>query len=84
MLDSAATDKLLDELATKLKPTVDAVEASLPTTRHHYGDYLSVITTIAAKQGDSKQVKLAIGIALQRAGADKQGVYHALRAMGVV
>ena len=76
-------DTMLDKLADTLRPIVAAIEASPATTQDHYGDYMAAIDRVARKLGTPTQtICVAIGIALQRAGAPRSGVQSALRAMG--
>lgn len=76
-------DAELNRLAELFKPVVDAIEAMPETTKGHYGDYMAAIDKIAAKQPNApRTIYIAIGVALQRAGANKFGVQSALRAMG--
>lgn len=76
-------DETLNKLAEIAKPIVKAIEASTPTTKDHYGDYMAAISKLADMVGENTHnVCLGIGVALQRAGANKQGVQSALRILG--
>lgn len=77
-------DATLNKLANMLGPIVKHIEAKPPTTENHYGDYMSALAVIAKRVSDkpASNVYLGIGVALQRAGANKQGVQAALRIMG--
>lgn len=84
MLDSQ-TDKMINQLADFCKPVVEQIEASLPICQDHYDDYMIAIESISQRLPSANaSVKLAIGIALQRAGASKRGVTNALRSLGVI
>jgi hypothetical protein len=79
------TDELLNDLTNILRPIVAAIEASPPLTRNHYDSYMVALDRIANKLSRSNRstsLYLAIGIALQRAGAPKAGVLAALQSMG--
>lgn len=78
-------DAELDKLAAIFKPIVSAIEATKhPITLHNYGEYMAVISRIASRQGDPTNKSALLGVAMQRAGANKLGVQSALRAMGAI
>lgn len=84
---TTSLDAMLDALMPLVKPLVEHIEASTATTQHHYGDYMSAIAIVAEKSGvkDAKMYKttcIAVGVAMQRAGGNKNGINSALRAMG--
>jgi len=64
-------NKLIEDLVTELKSSVDNIEKSLPTTKNHYGDYMAML----AMFDDNK--RKVIALALVRCGANKQGVIDA-------
>lgn len=79
------TEAQVSKLADILTPIVQAIELMSETTQHHYSDYMSAIEAVAQKLGENptpKAVYLGIGLAMQRAGGNKNGIMHALRAMG--
>jgi len=87
MTSQAELDKVIDQLTGICKPLVQAIEAMTPTTQNHYGDYMSAISRLSDMIPSSdpameKKTHIAIGVAMQRAGANKAGVQAALRAMG--
>lgn len=77
-------DDMLDQLSEIVAPIVQHIEQSTPTTKNHYGDYITAITRVAdmLPANQTPSLFLAIGVALQRAGANKAGVLSALRVMG--
>lgn len=78
--------QVLDQLATICRPVVCRIESSVPVCQNHYDDYMIAIDTIAKllPKGEDKSVMLAVGVALNRAGANQNGVLSALRALGVI
>lgn len=72
------TNTLLDDLASDLKPIVNAIEQQVATTRNHYGDYLTIIT------GGPEPKRGLMALALLRAGANRQGMVDALRIAGMI
>lgn len=78
-------DSVINKLAKIGKPLVEAIEAKPETTKDRYGDYMVAITKIAEQVGKPTNiVMLGIGVALQRAGANKAGVISALRCLGAI
>ena len=78
-------DRELDELAEIARPIVARIEAAVPTTMNHWGDYMVAISRLAEKLPLGEQTPalfLAIGVAFQRAGASRHGVQWALRNLG--
>ena len=74
----ALLDNLAKELVVDLKPVVDKIEASTPTTKNHYGKYLNILMPLT---GDSvKYYCVAKGLIL--AGANRQGMDAALKYLG--
>ncbi len=67
-------EKMIQEVVDALKGFVIRTEASVATTRNHYGDYMGVI--MAANTTEERR---AVAQALILCGADKQGVGDALR-----
>jgi hypothetical protein len=86
MTTQTELDDVINQLADVVKPVVEAIEKNKhPTTMHNYDQYMSAITKIAGMLSASERNSsafLGIGVAMQRAGANKQGVQAALRAMG--
>jgi len=79
-------DAVLDQLASICKPIVASIEARPALTMDRYDAYMSAISILASKASanPNNSVKLAVGVALQRAGANKRGVESALRAIGAL
>ena len=73
---NAKTQQLIDGLAIDLKEDVARIEASPETTQHHYGDYGSIISSVAA---GNRNVANLIGHALIKAGAHPLGVANAIK-----
>lgn len=69
----ATAKERLDSITAAVKPYVDAIEQSVPTTRGHYGDYLDIIS-----RSETYPVQWLIARALKEAGANAQGVNDAL------
>ena len=69
-----AVSKLITGLASDLKETVTNIEKKFATTQNRYGDYMSLIGSVAK---DKKMANL-ISLALIQAGANKQGVISAM------
>ena len=65
----------LDAFIERLRPIVTEIEGRVPTTRGHYGDYLTILTTFAT---DRVQANVLANI-LIAAGANERGVTDALR-----
>lgn len=78
------TDDLLNKLTDIVRPLVAAIQSKPPITKDNYDQYMLAIDRIASQLGEkpSTSVYLAVGVALQRAGASCAGVQSALRAMG--
>jgi len=88
-MKSKNLNEYLDTLAECIKPVVDAIHEQIPITKGYYGEYMSAISMVAlksdAESGEaSNKVKLGIGVAFIRAGANRDGVMSALHAMGVI
>lgn len=78
-------DKVINELAQIYRPLVESIEAKPQLTKGRYGDYMLAIERLAEMLGKGQattSVYISIGLALQRAGANKDGVKAALRIMG--
>lgn len=67
---------MIKDLAVNLKPAVDEIEGSIPTTQGHYGRYMAVLAIFA--KGNKLRAQI-IALALIEAGANKTGVHNALR-----
>ncbi len=65
---------LVQEVLDALTEFVARVEASVATTRNHYGDYMGVIMT-----PETMEERRAIAKCLILVGANKQGVADALK-----
>lgn len=79
-MDNEKLTKLIDELAGDFKPAVQKIEAKIPTTRNHYGDYMGLISSLAK----TKQHAQLFAMAMIKAGANRQGIGDALKVMGHV
>jgi len=82
-------DDMLNKLVPVVKPIVELIESKPRITKDSYGDYMAAITRIAEMLGKQdvtlkNKVMLAIGVALQRAGGNKQGITAALRILGAI
>jgi len=76
-------DNAVAALVPIVHPVVVAIEQSVPTTQHHYGEYMAAISKLAEIAGFKSQASyLAIGLAMQKAGGSKDGIKAALRVMG--
>jgi RNA binding exosome subunit len=64
----------LNEALELVKPIVQRIEKSLPTTKNHYGDYMTVLSM----DKDPMQMKKMAAL-LILAGANKEGVSAALK-----
>ena len=71
----AKLKQLITDLAGDLKPEVAKIESRIATTRHHYGDYMALLSGIARDKATAK----VISMALVEAGANTQGVADAMR-----
>lgn len=67
---SAAFQAIVEEL----KPIVKKIEASIPTTRDHYGSYMQVLS-----EAPDLSTKKLMAAALIKAGANEGGVAWALK-----
>ena len=76
MSNTPNIDKLVSSIAEDLREIVADTEASIATTRNHYGDYLTIITQLSK---GNKAAAGVISLALKEAGANHQGVNDALR-----
>lgn len=73
------------EMTEAVKPMVQRIEASLPVTKYHYGEYMAGLSRMGEATGRPGPSAYALcAMAFVRAGANKQGVAHALKAMGVL
>jgi hypothetical protein len=84
-------DQILNELTQVVKPVVQAIQSKEPTTQNYYREYMSAISVllkyITGKEDTiavRNKIILGIGVALNRAGANKAGVVSAVRAMGAL
>lgn len=76
-------DNMLEELADAFSPIVAAIEAAPALTRWRYDQYMAAIERITSMTGNkANSAYLATGLGLIRAGANREGVVSALRAMG--
>jgi hypothetical protein len=77
-MDKPTLDKLIDDLASDLKDAVTKIESGIKTTQNNYGRYMSLLSTLAKNKSQAQLV----GMALIKAGANRQGVSSALQCMG--
>jgi len=70
------TNEHVQSLVDALKDVVTGIEASVATTRNHYGDYMGLIMRF----GDDADQRSMMARVLILAGANEQGVADALRA----
>ena len=71
------TDKqqeLVKEMAVDMKPSVDKIEASVMTTKNHYGRYMELLSHF--KDSVAKQV---ICLAMIECGGNAQGIRDAYK-----
>ncbi len=72
---STKAQEIIDNLAAELREGVAEIEASVPTTRGHYGTYMGLFSQFADDIGQAR----VLAAALIKAGANEQGVNDALR-----
>ncbi len=68
---------IVEDIALLLKESVARIEASIPTTQNHYGDYMRLMTEFV----DDKTSRSILALALAQAGANPAGVAAALRVL---
>ncbi len=73
----AHADETTREIADVVRDHVAEIEASVPTTRNHYGDYMILLVQLA----DDLSHRKILAEALIKFGANKQGVVDALEAV---
>lgn len=86
----AMAHQLADVIAGDLVGLVEEIERTpFPGTRNNYGEYMSIISETVEVVRNAFALKktgavtyLIVGLALVKAGANKQGVYDALKALG--
>lgn len=64
-------ETLISGLADDFRPLVQKIESSIATTRNHYGRYGQLLAKFG--KGD-RRVAQVISLALERAGANPQGL----------
>lgn len=72
---SVRSDEAVRDVAEGLRDYVTGVEASIATTRNHYGDYMGLFSRFTEDVGQAQ----VLAKALVLAGANRQGVADALR-----
>lgn len=72
---SVAMNAIVDSIVETVKPAVEAIEASTPTTRGHYARYMALFSQFA----DTREQAAILAAAFKKAGANAQGVDDALR-----
>ena len=65
------TESLIADLANDLRPWVEKIESSIPTTKNHYGRYGQILAQLSKGDRNSAAV---IFRAFERAGANLQGL----------
>lgn len=88
-MTKTSLDNVLNVLSDIVKDVVTQIESSTATTKDHYALYMLLIDKVASMDKGATpemlvKVKLGIGAACVRAGANKNGVNSALRLMGVI
>lgn len=73
-------DELIENMRAELEPLVQAIEAKPATTQNHYGDYMSLIATLA----QDRTMRTFIGLAMLRMGGNRQGIKSAMQILGVL
>lgn len=76
---STLTEKqetLINGLADDFRPLVKKIESSIATTQNHYGRYGQILAQFS--KGDPVVAKV-ISLALERAGANPQGLRDGFR-----
>jgi hypothetical protein len=63
--------KLIDDLANDFAPIVKEIEASIATTKNHYGRYGALLSSLS--KGNKVHAKV-FSLALTKAGANVEGV----------
>ena len=71
--DIKRSAQAINEVANALREFVKGIEASVATTRGHYGDYMNFLLSFPQEQ------RKALTTALIVAGANEQGVIDALK-----
>lgn len=67
---------LIDGLAEDFKPMVESIEQSTPTTKDHYGRYMSLLSSLG--KGEKKQSML-FAMAMMQAGGNRAGIASAMK-----
>lgn len=77
-------EQATQDLISVFREIVATVEAKPLTSKDHYGDYMSAITTVIKHLGveHTKMRCVQVGILLTQAGANRNGVRSALEVMG--
>lgn len=70
-------DEIVQEIADGLKEAVAEIEASVATTRNHYGEYMGMLLRFTDDRGQQAVLVKALILA----GANEQGVTDAFRAI---
>ncbi len=68
--------ELILKFEPEVKEIVDLIEGEPHLTMHHYDRYMTAISRLA---NDNHNLGFVIGMAMIKAGANKQGVQSALR-----
>lgn len=79
--------QLADVMAEAVRDVVGEIERSIPTTRGHYAEYMNMLDMMVMSlklEKPSDNAWLIAGLALVKAGANRQGVKDALKVLGKV
>ena len=77
MTQTEKVQSAIDQLASDpdIKECIKQIENLPLTTQNHYGDYMNSISRLC---GNNKQMIKVVGLALIKAGANKNGVVSAV------
>jgi len=77
------TEELFENLIDAVRPIVEAIESQSQTTQYRYDQYMGAITRISPRFKGS-DAHLTAAVLLLKAGGNKLGILHALKAMGSI
>ncbi len=70
----AKVDEFINGMVEDIRPEVVRIESSVETTKGHYGNYMSLLSSLSK----DKNVLRLIAMALIKAGANREGVIPAV------
>jgi hypothetical protein len=73
----------IEALLDAVRPIVEAIERETPTTQYRYDLYMSAIARLSPRFKGS-DAHLTAAVLLLKAGGNKLGILHALKAMGSI